>query len=84
MLPLAIVWLDPAKEDVRGLDRGTVMRIFDGVLAYARTGTGSVHPLHGDLTGAFRLRVGDYRVLFWLESNAMRIFSVRHRSDSYR
>jgi len=34
--------------------------------------------------GGFRLRVGDYRVLFSLQQNAMRIFGVRHRSEAYR
>jgi mRNA-degrading endonuclease RelE of RelBE toxin-antitoxin system len=27
---------------------------------------------------------GDYRVLFALEDNTMRIFGVRHRSEAYR
>jgi mRNA-degrading endonuclease RelE of RelBE toxin-antitoxin system len=76
--------LDPAKHDVRALDRDTAMQIFDGVHRYSRTGVGSVHPLHGEHAGAFRLRVGDYRVLFRLENNAMRIFGVRHRSEAYR
>jgi mRNA-degrading endonuclease RelE of RelBE toxin-antitoxin system len=31
-----------------------------------------------------RLRLGDYRVLFTLQENAMRIFGVRHRSEAYR
>jgi hypothetical protein len=63
MLPYRIVWLDEAKGDVRRLDRATAMRIFDGVLHYARTGAGNVEPLHGDMAGSFRLRLGDWRVL---------------------
>jgi mRNA-degrading endonuclease RelE of RelBE toxin-antitoxin system len=43
-----------------------------------------VTALHGDMAGAFRLRLGDYRVLFTLEEDAMRIFGVRHRSEAYR
>ena len=60
------------------------MRIFDGVLHYARTGGGDVAPLHGDMAGSFRLRLGDYRVLFALQDNPMRIFGARHRSEAYR
>ncbi len=37
------------------------MRIFEGVLHFARTGSGDVNTLHGDLAGAFRIRLGDYR-----------------------
>ena len=79
-----IEWLDDAKADVRSLDRPTAMRLFEGVLRFARTGSGDVNALHGDMAGAFRLRLGDYRVLFTLENNAMRIFGVRHRSQAYR
>jgi mRNA interferase RelE/StbE len=84
MPPYRIEWLDQAKADVRSLDRPTAMRIFDGILHYARTGGGDVAPLHGDMAGSFRLRLGDYRVLFALEDNVMRIFGVRHRSEAYR
>lgn len=84
MPPYRIEWLDEAKADVRRLDRPTAMRIFDGILHYARTGGGDVAPLHGDMAGSFRLRLGDYRVLFALQDNVMRIFGVRHRSEAYR
>ncbi|MGD0134483.1 MAG: type II toxin-antitoxin system RelE/ParE family toxin [Bryobacteraceae bacterium] len=36
------------------------------------------------MAGAFRLRLGDYRVLFTLEDDAVRIFGVRHRSQAFR
>ena len=84
MPPYRIEWLDEAKADVRALDRPAAMRLFAGVLRFARTGSGDVNALHGDMAGAFRLRLGDYRVLFTLENNAMRIFGVRHRSQVYR
>jgi mRNA-degrading endonuclease RelE of RelBE toxin-antitoxin system len=60
------------------------MRIFEGLLRFARTGSGDVVALQGDLAGSYRLRVGDYRILFTLENNALRIFGVRHRSEAYR
>ena len=84
MPPYRIEWLDEAKADVRRLDRPTAMRIFDGILHYARTGGGDVVPLHGEMAGSSRLRLGDYRVLFTFDRVAMRIFGVRHRSKAYR
>lgn len=79
-----IEWLDEAKADVRVLDQATAMRLFEGILRFAQTGSGKVTALHGEMAGAFRLRLGDYRVLFTLEEDAMRIFGVRHRSEAYR
>ena len=84
MPPYPIEWLDEAKDDIRALDRPTAMRVFDAVLYFARAGAGDVTALHGDMAGAARLRVGDYRVLFTLQDGAMCIFGVRHRSQVYR
>lgn len=83
MPPYRIVWLDEAKADIRKLDRTAAMRIFDVVLRFARSGSGDVTTLHGDLAGAFRLRAGKYRVLFTFQDGAMRIFEVDNRSDVY-
>ena len=79
-----IEWLDEAKSDVRALDQSIAMRILEGILHFARSGGGKVVPLHGDMAGSFRLRLGDYRVLFTLEKDTMRVFGVRHRSGAYR
>ena len=84
MPPLRIEWSDEARANVRRLDRSTAMRIFQGVLHHGRTGTGDVEPLHGGLSGAFRLRIGDYRVIFRVVNDVMRIAGVRHRSEAYR
>jgi mRNA interferase RelE/StbE len=84
MPPYRIEWLDEAKAEVRTVDQTTAMRLFEGILRFARTGSGDVKTLQGDMAGAFRLRLGDYRVLFTLEDDAMRIFGVRHRSEAYR
>jgi mRNA interferase RelE/StbE len=84
MPPYRIEFLDQAKAHVRALDQPTAMRLFDGILRFARTGSGDVNALHGEMAGAFRLRLGNYRVLFTLEDDAMRILGVRHRSEAYR
>jgi mRNA-degrading endonuclease RelE of RelBE toxin-antitoxin system len=60
------------------------MRLFEGILRFAETGSGDGNALRGDMAGALRLRLGDYRVLFTLEEDAVRIFGVRHRSEAYR
>ncbi len=84
MPPFGIEWLDEAQADVRRLDKPTAMRVFEGILHYARSGAGDIEPLHGEMAGSFRLRVGDHRILFALVDNTMRIFGVRHRSEAYR
>jgi mRNA interferase RelE/StbE len=82
--PYRIHWRAEASADVRRLDRATAMRIFEGVLHFAQTGGGNLASLHGEFAGGYRLRLGDYRVLFYLEQNTMNIFGVRHRREAYR
>ncbi|MEO8096990.1 MAG: type II toxin-antitoxin system RelE/ParE family toxin [Acidobacteriota bacterium] len=84
MPPYRIEWRDDAKADIRALDRPTAMRIFDGLLRFARSGAGDLTALQGDLAGSFRLRLGDYRVLFTLEGDVLLVSGVRHRSRAYR
>jgi mRNA interferase RelE/StbE len=40
-------------------------------------------PLRGDLAGLFRIRTGDYRVLFRVEGDDMVIVKVGHRDGFY-
>ena len=54
MPPYRIEWLDEAKADVRALDQPTAMRLFEGILRFAQTGSGKVTALDGDMAGAFR------------------------------
>jgi mRNA-degrading endonuclease RelE of RelBE toxin-antitoxin system len=80
MPPYRIEWLEEARRDVRALDRETAMHVFEGFCFSLE----AARAMQGDLAGGFRLRIGDYRVLFTLEDAALRIFGVRHRREAYR
>lgn len=41
-------------------------------------------PLKRSLRGCRSLRVGDYRVVFFLKSTVVHIVAIEHRSTSYR
>jgi mRNA interferase RelE/StbE len=79
-----IDWTEPARADVRRLDRDTAMRIFAALHRFAESGEGDVRKLQGQ-SGELRLRVGDYRVRFTQEADdSLRIHAVLHRKDAYR
>jgi mRNA interferase RelE/StbE len=73
-----IVWSDPARADIRRLDRETAMRIFTVLHRFAHTGAGDIKRLQG--SEDFRLRAGDWRIRLSLEPED----AVRHRSEVYR
>jgi mRNA interferase RelE/StbE len=41
-------------------------------------------PLRHSLKGAFRMRTGDYRVLFTVSGNTIVVFRIDHRRDVYQ
>jgi mRNA-degrading endonuclease RelE of RelBE toxin-antitoxin system len=51
---------------------------------FADTGAGNVKRLQGVDPPEYRLRVGDYRVRFHLESETIRLLQVRNRREAYR
>ncbi|MDO8624041.1 MAG: type II toxin-antitoxin system RelE/ParE family toxin [bacterium] len=60
----------------------------DGVLlgTFARDPLSSllhIRKLHPPLPG-YRLRIGEYRVLYTLKDDEAQIYRIRHRKDAYR
>jgi len=82
----SIQWRNSTKKDLRSLPREDVVRIVEAVSLLAD------EPLpHGSqkLTGAertYRIRVGDYRIVYEVFSDAhvVEVQRVRHRKDVYR
>ncbi len=81
----SIRWSAPAERDLRRLDPETALRVKAGVERLAVAGQGDVKRLQGR-EDEWRLRVGDWRVLFRFYHSAriLRVLRVRHRSDAYR
>ncbi|MBL8231346.1 MAG: type II toxin-antitoxin system RelE/ParE family toxin [Bryobacterales bacterium] len=81
---MKFVWPESARAELRGIGRETAVRILHVLTDYGATGAGDVKALAGEWQGHFRLRVGDYRVIFTISSEEITIIRVRHRSDVYR
>ena len=79
-----IVWTEPAKADVRRIDRETAMRILTALDRFARTGEGDVKRRQDIEPPEFRLRVGDYRLFFANIADALEVRRVLHRREAYR
>ncbi len=41
-------------------------------------------PLVGNLCGYWSLRVGDYRVIYYVESSWVKVIQIVHRRDAYQ
>lgn len=86
MASFEVQWRASTKKDLRGIPREDVARIVAAVATLAD------EPLpHGSqkLTGSarsYRIRVGDYRIVYELlrDASVIEIQRVRHRKDVYR
>jgi mRNA interferase RelE/StbE len=72
-----------AVKDIKGIPARTQSRILTKIEVMSDNLKGDVKRLTS-LTREYRLRVGDYRVLFEIEGKSIIIYRVRHRREAYR
>jgi mRNA interferase RelE/StbE len=72
-----------ALKDLQGLPRSAQRRILAKIEGLRDDLAGDVKRLT-DYTPEYRLRVGDYRVLFEVEGRAVVVYRILHRKDAYQ
>lgn len=76
---------DEARADLRAIDQETALNILRSVDRLVKTGSGDVKQLHGFHPPRYRLRIGDWRVVFRKrDPDAIELVRVRHRREAYR
>lgn len=79
-----VTWSPEARADLRAIDRESAVRILRAIDGYLSSGAGDVKKLQPP-RHEFRLRVGNYRVLFLpKEELTIEVLRVLHRKDAYR
>ena len=86
MASFDLEWKRSALKDLKRLDRSQIPKILNSVGALV---SAPFPPSARRLKGAentYRLRVGNYRVIYQVElwRNKIVIYHVRHRKDAYR
>jgi mRNA interferase RelE/StbE len=76
---------DPkALKQLKKLDKSIAVLILDGIEEFASNPVlTKIKKLKTPFDGAYRLRVGDYRVIFYQEDTLMLISKIAHRKDVY-
>lgn len=81
-----IQWKSVAKKELKKLDKSTILKILTAVEALAQTPyPQGVRKIQG-MEHAYRIRVGDYRVVYTVEASVLliEIIRVRHRREIYK
>ena len=71
-----------AVKDLDALDNSTARRVLEKIRGLENNLAGDVERLT-NFTPEYRLRVGDYRVLFEIEGDRVIIYRITHRSRAY-
>jgi mRNA interferase RelE/StbE len=79
----AVEFKPRALKDLGQLPKPERRRIFARIEKLQSNLAGDVKKLTG-ITPEYRLRVGDYRVLFDLEGTRVVVYRVRHRREAYK
>jgi mRNA interferase RelE/StbE len=70
--------------DLDRLDRPVALRVLTKIEKTLGSAGRTGEPLMGDFAGLFRLRVGDYRVIYARTTEGYLILRIGHRSEVYR
>ncbi len=70
--------------DLRRLDPSTAKRVLKKIEKTLSSEGHEGTALRGEFAGLFRLRVGDYRVIYARTTNGYLVLRIAHRSEVYR
>ncbi len=81
----SVEWGGDALENLEALDLLVRERVLRKVTWFeANFDTIVPEPLHRELVGLYKLRIGDYRIVYSVRRNTITIEAVGHRRDIYR
>jgi len=80
-----VEWTSDALDDLQKLDQPIRKRILKKI-SWFQDHFQSItpEPLSGDLQGAFKIRIGDWRAIYTIESDAIVIQAIGHRREIYK
>ena len=69
--------------DLKKIQPADKERIIQGIEATLQEDPRGGEPLHGEFEGLYKLRIGDFRVVYALSGRDVLVLRVRHRSKAY-
>ena len=74
-----------ARAELRAIDRETALRLLKALARFLLTEAGDIRQLEGYDPPQFRLRIGDWRLIFRKSGDdTIEIIRVRNRREAYR
>lgn len=84
MTSYSLVFKAAVEKDLRSLPRTTLLRVFKRIIALQTDPFPQQSKKLSGTTAMYRIRVGDYRIIYEIEGGIIIVHYVRHRRDVYR
>ena len=82
---LKVEWSKQAAKELDKIDFKIAQRLVSKISWLAQNFSYlTPEPLHGTFKGTYKLRVGDYRIVYILRNEIMVILSAGHRKEIYK
>lgn len=81
---MKIAYKASVESDLRRLDKKSALRLLGQLEKKLATGSHSHVALRGEFAGLYRLRLGEYRVIYAPTGDGFLILRIGHRKDIYR
>ena len=83
-MPSKILYKSSIARDLRKLDKDAQDRVLREIRETLSSSPNAGEPLKGEFKGLYKLRVGEYRVIYTkMRGEALLILRIRHRSKAY-
>jgi len=83
-LAVKIEYKASVERDLRKLDQATALRVLRKIAKTLAYEGHQGEALSGEFTGLYRLRAGDYRVIYARTDEGYLVLRIGHRRDVYR
>ena len=84
-MPYQLVWSEHTKKDLKHIDKKQAARIIKKIEATLTHSPKAGEVLQGEWHGYYRYRIGNYRVIYTIDHEQIRIIIVKigHRREVY-
>jgi len=83
-LPGRVQYKASVEKDLKRLDRQAAWKVLDDIESKLSKNPPVGTPLSGEFKGLFRLRSGDYRVIYSKTTDGVLVLRIGHRKEAYR
>lgn len=82
-MAVRLLFKSSVRHDLKQLEKPASERLLRELRDILTRNPTTGEPLHGEFRGLYKLRIGDYRVIYTRSGDTFLVLRIRHRSKAY-